>query len=193
MRSLKIIGGILAGLFAIYLVLCTVGTKSIDVTRNTTIDAPADIIFSNINDISKWDEWGTWYEQDPEMKITYTDNTTGLGAKSSWISEKMGNGSQEIIEVKPNTLIKTKLQFDDWDGYSYADIILDKVTNGQTKVTWTLKGDTDIPFLSRGMMKLMDFDGMIQKDYDTGLASLKKLSEKMAKEQPITYNGYEIK
>ncbi len=193
MRSLKIILGILAALFAIYLVLCAMGLKRVDVKRSATIDAPANVIFPNVNDMAKWQEWGSWYKQDPNMKLTYTENTAGLGAKSTWESEKLGNGSQEIIEVVPNELIKTKMQFDDWEGNSFADIIFDKIGDKQTKVTWTLAGDRDIPFLQRGIMKLMGFEGMIEKDYDTGLANLKALSEKIFASMPVTYNGYEVK
>lgn len=186
MKSLKIIGGALSGLLAIYLILCTMGPQSVDVTRYTTINATPTVIFTNVIDIAKWEEWGTWYEQDPAMKITYSDNTVGVGAKSTWISEELGNGNQEIIEVAPNQFIKTKMQFEGWEGFSYADIILDKVNDKQTKVSWTLKGDSDIPFLMRGMMVLMGFEGAIKEDYDTGLASLKALSEKMAKETAIS-------
>lgn len=185
MKSLKIIGGVFSGLLAIYLILCTIGSQSVEVTRYTTIDATPTIIFPYIIDIAKWEEWGTWYEQDPAMKITYSDNTLGVGAKSTWISEELGNGNQEIIEVVPNQFIKTKMQFEGWDGFSYADIILDKVNAQQTKVSWTLKGDSDIPFLMRGMMVLMGFESAIKKDYDIGLANLKALSEKMTKETAI--------
>ena len=101
---------------------------------------------------------GTWYEQDPNMKITYSENTVGCRSKKIvGRAKKMGNGSQEITQVIPNKLIKTKMQFDDWEGFSFADIILDKKNDKQTKVSWTLKGDTDIPFLGRGMMTLMGF------------------------------------
>jgi len=193
MKFLKIIGGILAGLLAIYLILCTMGSNVVDVTRYTIIDASPNTIFPNIVDMAKWEEWGTWYEQDPDMKINYSENTVGIGAKSTWLSKKLGNGNQEIIEVQPNQLIKTKMQFEGWDGYAYATIGLDKVDEEQTKVSWTLKGDSEIPFLMRGMGKLMDFEGAIKRDYDTGLASLKALSEKMAAEMPTTYSGYEIK
>ena len=193
MRSLKIILGILAALLIIYLVLCTMGLKRVDVQRSAIIDAPANVIFSNVNDMAKWTEWGSWYKQDPNMKITLTDNTVGQGAKSTWESEKLGNGNQEIIKVVPNELIQTKMQFDGWEGYSFADIIFDKISDKQTKVTWTLKGDTDVPFLYRGMMKLMGFEGMIGKDYDSGLANLKALSEKQFASMPLTYNGYEVK
>ena len=188
MKPLKIIVGVLVALAIIYSILCFIGPKGTDISRDTTIDAPADIIFSNLSDISKWEEWGTWYEQDPDMQISYSPNKMGIGAKSTWKSETLGNGSQEIIEVKPKALIKTKLLFDDWEGHSIADIILTENADQKTKVTWTLKGDRDFPFFMRGMMQLINFEGMIQNDYDTGLANLKALSEKQAKEQPITYN-----
>ena len=123
---------------------------------------------------------------DPDMKLTFSENTVGVGAKNSWESKELGNGSQEIIEVIPNQLIKTRMQFDDWAGYSYADIHLKSINYNQTKVTWTLKGDTDIPFIGRGMMILMGFEKMIIKDYDSGLASLKVLSEEMAAKMPMS-------
>lgn len=186
MSKSKIALGVLAGLVAIYIALCSMGAKMIDVTRSTSIDAPVDIIYSNVIDIAKWKRWGTWYEQDPSMKLTYSENTVGVGAKNSWESEKLGNGSQEIVEVIPNQLIKTRMQFDDWEGFSFADIRLERINYNQTKVIWTLKGDSEIPFLGRGMMILMGFEKSIMDDYDSGLARLKALSEQMAREMPMS-------
>jgi hypothetical protein len=164
------------------------GTKAIDVTRSIIIDAPAAAIYENTIDISKWEEWGDWHQQDPNMIVKYSENTKGLGAKSSWESESLGNGSQTIIEVSPNKMIKTQLKFDDWEGFSYANIIFNEVNPNQTKVSWTLNGDRDIPFLMRGFMVIADFEGAIEKDYDSGLASLKQLMEEQMKEQAFINN-----
>ena len=46
----------------------------------------------------------------------------------------------------------------------------------RTNVIWVMHGPA--PFMSKVMQVFMNFDQMIGKDFETGLANLKKLTEK---------------
>jgi hypothetical protein len=45
-----------------------------------------------------------------------------------------------------------------------------------TNVIWVMRGPSS--FMSKVMQVFMDFDKMIGRDFETGLANLKKLTEK---------------
>ena len=106
MRILRIIGLILLVLIALYLVLCLVAPKKVDVTRSTTIDASQELVFSQVVDLKKWEDWSKWHQMDTTMKIIYGEETKGEGASYSWTGDpqKVGAGKMSIIEADPQTL-----------------------------------------------------------------------------------------
>lgn len=193
MKTLRIAGGIVLGLLALYLVLCLAGPKGVNVESSTEIKAPAAHIYGFLEDFRQWDRWSPWHQADTSMKITYSGPEKGLGSMYTWTGDKMGAGSQEIVEAEPGKHLRTKLQFGNWGGYSYADFNLEQVPEGcTTKVSWTLEGDSPTPFFFRGMMVLMNFKGSITKDYETGLANLKELSEELGGKLSDSYRGYPV-
>jgi effector-binding domain-containing protein len=192
MKALKIIGGIVLGLIALYVVLCLAGPKEVNVVRTTEIEAPASVIYGNLEDFRKWGEWSTWEQQDPAMVSTYSGPEKGVGAVHTWTSETMGNGSQEITEADAPKFLRTKLQFGNWEGYSYSDWNLEQHDGCKTAVSWSLEGDRPTPFFFRGILLVMNFKGSIIKDYDQGLANLKALSEQQYQNLPVNYRGYEV-
>jgi len=179
---------ILLGLAVIYTILCAVGPKNVNVTRELNMQAQPAHVFNLVHDLKEWDKWSAWALNDTTMKISYPGKSAGVGALNKWTSDEQGAGSQEIIEVEKNKRIKTRLAFDGWDGYSYGEFNI--VPDGkQTKVSWSMSGDSDFPFLQRGMMMLMGFKGSIKKNYDESLRNLKEIVEPRAKG---IYNGYKI-
>ncbi len=180
MRVLKFLFGLLAFLLIAYLILCLIGPKqsSIDVERNTTIDAPVATVFNNVNDFSQWKKWSYWHGLDPEMKIEYGDIKTGTGAWYKWESGDMnvGKGRMETVEYIPNEFIKNKMEFDD-TAPSYPSFKFEAIDDSSTKVSWDMKTDFEVPFMQRGMMKFMDMNQMIGTAYEKSLANLKNLSE----------------
>lgn len=193
MKALKIIGGILLGLVALYLVLCIAGPKGVDIERNIEIDAPASIIFAHLEDFREWSKWSPWEKEDQTLVSTYSGPEKGLGAIHSWTSTQMGDGSQEIIEAEAPLHLRTRLQFSNWEGYSFSNLDIEQLEGCKSRLTWTMEGDRPTPFFFRGMLVLMNFEGSIIKDYDQGLADLKALSEEQYQNLGATYRGYEIK
>jgi len=120
------------------------------------------------------------------MVVTYSDKTVGVGATNSWESEASGNGSQEIIGSTENKQVKTKLNFDGWEGDNFA--AFDIVPNGNSAdLTWSFDG-SPIPFMMRGFMIFMK-GGMVQS-YQNGLSNIATIAEARMKG---SYNGYEVK
>ena len=52
----------------------------------------------------------------------------------------------------------------------------DDVTNAATNVTWLMHGPA--PFMSKLMQIFINLDNMIGRDFEVGLANLKRLTEK---------------
>lgn len=190
MKALKVILGIIGVLIAGYLVLCLVGPKSADASSTATIEAPASMVYETVSNLETWSDWGTWQKADPNMAVTYGENTQGLGGSYSWTSETSGNGNMEIIEASPPNSMKTRIQFDDFAGYSYGEWDITEA-DGTSEVTWNMSSDP-FPFMFRGMMALMGMNKSIEKDFSEGLANLKTLVEEKAANMPTSYGGYEV-
>lgn len=190
MKFIKItLIGILA-LLATYLLFCTIGISRFQTSRSILIDAGAEQIFSEISDYQKWPAWSPWAQRDKNMQNEYSGKPGTLGHKNTWKSKSEGNGSQEIIEVKTNASIKSKLVFTDWDGETFTELIL-KPEGDKTNVTWTMEG-SEFPFIARGFIYLMGGNKMIEKDYDEGLSNLKKLVESKPKTPAFAYEIVEL-
>lgn len=190
MKFLKITLVGIAALLATYLLFCSIGISKFNVSRSVDINAPSENVYAMIYDYKKWPEWSPWAQRDKKMENKYTGNPGEIGHKNTWISASEGSGSQEIVEVRNNEYIKSKLVFTDFDGETFTELIL-KPEGNKTKVTWTMNG-SEFPFIFRGFMYLMGGNKMIEKDYDEGLANLKKVVEAMPKTPAITYEIVEV-
>jgi len=172
MKFLKILLWIIGILAVIYLILCLAGPKKFEASATTTINAPAEIVFEEVADFAKHPAWSPWHQMDPNIKNTVTGTPGTVGHKDEWISEKMGNGSQEIVEIVPNQSMKAALRFVDFDNEpSWVNFNL-KPNGEATDITWAMDGG-DYPFFMRGMSFMMN----MQKVFDEGLANLKKIAE----------------
>jgi len=147
--------------------------STIHVERSAVIKASPEEVFSVINDLTRFNEWSAWAEMDPNMKYTLDGAPTGVGAKMSWSSDKMGSGSQVIIESEPFKRIKTKLDFGS-SGPAFATFTLDAVEGG-TRIVWSLDSEIGMNPVERFVGLMMD--SWVGKDYERGLEKLKLLVE----------------
>jgi effector-binding domain-containing protein len=175
MKTLKTILYVFAILLVLYIVLCFTGQKKMEATKSLKMKASAASIWEEISDFNKWKTWSPWYAMDTATKQTFTGEPGTVGHSMSWISDVTGTGTQTISALEPNKMLETTLKFAQWDGTSSAKFLLDEGTDS-TNVTWTMDGG-EIPFLFRGMMVIMGGTKMLEKDYETGLASLKSIVE----------------
>ena len=182
-KFLKIFGIIIGALVLLYAIACLVGPSELKVTRSITINAPASEVFSQVGDFSNWSKWSMWSQRDPNMQSTFEGEPMMEHHKWSWKSTE-GNGTQTITSVVLNEEIKSDLLFEGFQdpnksifnfkesGYSY-DLSVPCATC-TTEVSWTMDMGK-IPFQYRGMMFM--FQGRLIKDFEGGLANLKKVCE----------------
>ncbi len=174
---LVIIAVILAIAIAAILVLAATKPGTLRVQRSISIKAPAEGIFPLISDFHQWLTWSPYEQKDPAMKRTYGGAERGKGAAYAWDGDKnVGSGRMEILEASAPQKIVIKLDFfTPFEGHNTAEFTMLPQGDG-TRVTWLMHGPAN--FMSRLIQVFMNLDNMIGKDFEAGLANLKKLTEK---------------
>jgi hypothetical protein len=168
---------ILAIAIAIVLLLALTKPNTFAVQRAISIKAPAEKIFALINDFHQWGTWSPYENKDPAMKRTYSGANSGKGAVYAWDGNKnVGSGRMEILDTSVPSKIVIKLDFfKPFEGHNTAEFTM--LPQGDaTNLTWVMRGPA--PFMSKVMQVFMNIDKMIGKDFEVGLANLKKITEK---------------
>jgi hypothetical protein len=149
------------------------------VKRATQIRAKPDKIFDLINDFRNWGSWSPWEKLDPTMRRKLSGAESGKGAVYEWEGKgKVGAGRMEIIGATPPAKITIKLDFiKPFEGHNTAEFTLDaNPANAATELTWAMYGPA--PYMAKLMGLFMNMDKMIGKDFETGLANLKTITER---------------
>jgi hypothetical protein len=176
-KVLKIVLIVLGILLGAFLILGLIMPKDYIVSRHIAINSPRDSVYNLVNSLQKIDKWNPWKELDPKAKITFTGTEGAIGSKTSWVgNDDMGEGEQEIKELKSGEMMHTELRFKKpWESTSQAFINLKDGANGGTDVKWEFQGC--IPFPWNGLGLFFDMDKAIGKDFQKGLNKLKTLAE----------------
>jgi uncharacterized protein YndB with AHSA1/START domain len=167
---------ILALAIAIVLVMAARKPDVFRIQRESTIKAPAEKIFPLISDFRQWGGWSPWEHRDPALKRTYGGTESGKGAVYAWEGNKnVGSGRMEILEATAPSKIVIKLDFiKPFEAHNTAEFTM--LPQGDaTKLNWVMHGPA--PFMSKLMQVFINFDRMIGKDFEAGLASLKRIAE----------------
>jgi len=146
------------------------------VTRDASINADAAKVFAQFDDFHRWGAWSPWEKMDPNLARTFSGAEHGVGAKYAWVgNKKVGTGSMQITESVAPSRLALDLHFmapfeaRNRTEFTFAD------RQGATHVSWTMKGKR--PFFMKVMGIFMNFDNMIGRDFEAGLANVKALVE----------------
>jgi uncharacterized protein YndB with AHSA1/START domain len=172
---------VLAIAIAIVLILAASKPGRFSVQREISVKAPPEKIFPLINDFHQWGLWSPYEHKDPAMKRSYSGAADGKGAVYGWDGDKnVGSGRMEILDASLPSKIVIKLDFfKPFEGHNTAEFTMlpqGDATNLTTNLTWLMHGPA--PFMSKLMQVFMNIDNMIGKDFEIGLANLKRLTEK---------------
>jgi hypothetical protein len=175
LNTLAIIAVIVAIVIAGILIYAATKPGSFRVQRTAGIKAPPDKIHALIADLKAWPAWSPYEKKDPAMKRSYGAVTAGKGATYAWEGNKnVGQGSMEILESSPQKVL-IKLDFlKPFEAHNMGEFIL-VPKSGTTDVTWAIYGPS--PYMSKLMSTFMNFDKMIGRDFEQGLADLKAAAE----------------
>lgn len=176
---LPIILAILAVLLVGFLAFVATRPAAFRYTRSLAIAAPAETLFAQVDDLRKFQDWNPWAKLDPQCAFTFEEATTGTGASYHWKgNSKVGEGRMTITESRPHELVRSRLEFiKPFASTNVAEFTF-KPEGGRTLVTWTMTGENK--FMSKLMGVFMNFEQMIGRDFEQGLATLKTLAEQPA-------------
>lgn len=166
---------------AIFAVVAFAALKpdTFEVKREAVIGAPAERIFAVINDFAQWPRWSPWQDIDPGMRQTFKGPSSGVGAIAEWEGNKMvGAGRTEIVDVLPPTRIGMRLtMLRPMKAVNEVEYTLRPQGDG-TLVTWAMRGNNNL--MGKIFATFVDCDKMVGKDFERGLANLKRLVEGQA-------------
>jgi hypothetical protein len=152
------------------------------VDRSATVKATPEVVFGQVADFHKWQDWSPWEKLDPTMKKTYSGPASGNGAAYAWAgNDKVGEGDMTITAAQPNDKITIRLEFlKPWKAVNTATFTFKPAGDG-TAVTWAMDGENN--FMGKAFALFMNMDQMIGGDFEKGLAGLGTVSEAEAKKK----------
>ena len=167
---------ILAAAIVLILVIAATRPNTFRVSRSISVNAPADAIYPQVVDFQRWAIWSPFEALDPDMKKTFSGPEGGVGAVYAWDgNKKAGAGRMEIVEASPPKNVSLKLEFTrPFKSENMTDFTMEP-QGDSTRVTWTMRGDHT--FMSKVMCVFISMDSMVGKDFEQGLANLKRAAE----------------
>lgn len=173
---LTAIGFIVVAVIAVILLIAATKPDSFQVVRRAAIEAPPERVFPFINDFRRWPEWSPWEKLDPAMKKDLGGPESGVGSSYAWEgNKKAGQGRMEITESQPPSRVVIDLDFiKPFNSHNVTEFEL-APKDGATDLTWTMRGPAN--FITKVMMVFVSMDRMVGRDFDQGLANLKRVAE----------------
>jgi hypothetical protein len=176
---------LLAVAVAIVAVLAFAATRppTFRIERSTHVAAPMLQVAEQIDDFRAWKTWSPWENIDPSLRRSFSGADTGIGAVYEWDSRgKAGAGRMEITGMSAGPalgVISIKLDFiKPFKAHNTAEFTLTPTETG-TDLAWAMFGPS--PFISKLMGVFVDVDAMIGKDFEAGLAALKRNAEQASR------------
>lgn len=162
-------------LIAAFLIVGFFLPKSAYSEHTTNINAPADVVFTQVNNLHNWEAWSPFKDEDSNMTITYGEIAEGVGGSYSWTGN-MGEGTLTIKESEADSLIKTEVVFDE-DGkqIGYGTWTFVSNEDGTTEASWRF-GMEDLAW-PLGRYYGLFMDAGMQPFLIKGLENIKTIAE----------------
>ena len=179
MKALKGILVVLVLVIVVLLVCIFTIDGKYDVQTTVSMKASPTTVQAIASDLSTWEEWGVWVKNDPTMKLSYGEPSSGIDGNYSWTGET-GNGKLTIVGLEEGKSMNTLMEFEGM-GNSNGLWQFDPTEEG-TDVTWGMSGE----FGAMGKAYML-FTGnkdinaamneMAQSDLKGGLENMKVMAE----------------
>jgi hypothetical protein len=116
---------------------------------------------------------------DPNSRKTSRGVDGTVGFVYAWDSDnkRVGQGEQEIVDMKDGVSVNYELRFiKPWKGKATAFMETRAITTDQTQVSWAFFNPMKYPMNLMGV--LVNMEKMLKKDMDASLTNLKVILEK---------------
>jgi hypothetical protein len=163
---------IVAAAIVAILLYAAMKPSTFSISRSASIEAPPSRIFPFVNDLADHAKWSP-FARDPKVNNKVSNPSSGTGARVDF--DGSCAGALSITESKPSSKVTMRLQMtkpmkcDNRVEFSFVP------QDGSTNVTWAMSGPQ--PYLGKLMSVFVNCDKMVGKQFEQGLADLKKLSE----------------
>ncbi len=148
-------------------------------SRSLAIAASPEVLFGQINDLRKFQDWNPWAKADPQCQIIYSGPVTGIGASYEWKgNNQVGEGAMTLTESRPGELVRARMDFRKPFAATHTAEFTFQPEGDQTVVSWSLYGDNN--FLGKTFGLFVDCDKMCGDQFIQGLTTLKSLAERPA-------------
>lgn len=143
--------------------------KGWTVTREATVQAPAETVWAMAADYNTWPDWTNWgKERDPEAQWTFEGDAGAVGHAMSWDGPKLKTGGMTVTAAE-GMCMEYDLMFGKAKKANAGYIVVSEAGEGTSKVTWHSAGHM-------GGLSRMLFAGAAEKaigaDFDAGLMKL---------------------
>jgi hypothetical protein len=168
---------VLAVLVVAFLGFVATRPEAYHVERSIDVKAPPEATFATISDFRAFPQWSPWGKRDPAMKTTLSTPSSGVGATYAWEGNKdVGKGKMTMVETTPPNRVKIRLEFlEPFASTADTGFDIKSAGAGGSAVTWWMDGKNN--FVGKAFSVFMNMDKMVGKDFEEGLASLKRVVE----------------
>lgn len=181
-KSGSLLGTLVKGLLGLVVILAIVffGGAAVlpadyNYERSIVVKSDREEVHKNVGDLKKWEQWGPWKAEDPDIRWTYSEKTDEVG---SWTEFFPGGGTDSgkviITKTSEHDGIEYNMQFYGEDAGNGA-IRYEAAPDDATKVTWTWKGTMGYQPMDRWIHQLMG--STINDMFDKGLVGIKNSAE----------------
>jgi len=163
---------IAAVVIAAILIYAATKPNTFSISRSANIQAPPSRIFPFVNDLADHSKWSP-FARDPKVNNRVGNPSSGTGARVDFDGSCAGTLS--VTDSRPASKVAMRLQMtkpmkcDNRIEFSFVP------QGNSTDVTWAMSGEQ--PYLGKLMSVFMNCDKMVGKQFEQGLADLKKLAE----------------
>ncbi len=159
--------------FAVLIVIGLALPRHARIDVSTHIDAPPATVFALVNDYHRFALWSPMIDTDPNARVVYSGPTRGVGATMTWDGTIIGTGTQSITASRPFEYVETVVSpGEPAEARFWFDI---RSEGDGTTITWSF--ETDFAYNLVGRYLALAVAGVIRRDYERGLESLKELAE----------------
>lgn len=146
------------------------------IVRHVVVEKAASDVYPLVVNLESWRAWSPWEGLDPNLKRTYSGPERGVDARYEWSgNDAVGAGHMIIERADEDRLVILRLEFErPWKAKNQVEILLEELSGG-TKVSWTMLGTSPFPMKVVGLF--LNLDARIGKDFERGLANLKRVVE----------------
>jgi uncharacterized protein YndB with AHSA1/START domain len=173
-RKLLVVAAVAAALIALLFAVAATRPAAYQLERSRTFAAPAAVVWATISDWNRFPSWSPWQRLDPAMRVTVEGTPGTVGHRYRWQGNgDAGAGSQTMTAVRQGERIDVALAFlEPWQSTATTWFEL-RPQGEQTTLAWGMRGEHDL--MGKVMSLFMDFEAMIGRDYDAGLANLERV------------------